>query len=76
MPVLTVSAAVALVCVPLLLLIVAVNLAPLSAMAVRGVVYEVLVAPAMSTPFFCHCKTAALPCAVTRNVAVCNNDTD
>jgi len=50
----TVSTAAMLVALPTLLLTLTVNTAPLSTVAVAGVVYVVAVAPLMFTPFLCH----------------------
>jgi hypothetical protein len=48
------------------------NCSPLSAVVVTGVVYELVVAPAMATPSCCHWyANGALPVATTANVAVC-----
>jgi hypothetical protein len=50
----TVSVALELVAEPQPLLTTAWNVAPLSARAVGGVVYQSEVAPGMFSPFFCH----------------------
>jgi hypothetical protein len=69
---LTVKVAALLVALETLLVMVTVNFVLLSDAAVAGVVYEEVVAPLMTEPFFFHSYVrGAVPVAVTLNVAVC-----
>ncbi len=68
----TINVAELLIALPAELLTTHLNVAPLSAMVVGGVVQDALVAPAMFTLFFCHWYDRGdAPVAVTANVAVC-----
>ena len=68
----TVRLAALLVTLPVLLLTVTVNEAPLSEVDVAAVVYDAEVAPLIAAPFFFHWYVrVAVPVAVTAKLAVC-----